>query len=210
MQRVLLTFSVVLALWLAVDPARVEAEELGSKGNLVFSAERLFGVYFDHLTVEETNTVDRKFDTTVIGLGWSSAAVDAPLLTPRLGIDYFLGNAFTLGGSIGFLSFSRNDYTTTTFLLSFRAGYALRLGHSVSLWPRAGFSYYNSSYENSNADTNTFAITIDAPFAFALTEGFALTLGPVIDLGFIGERADSDATETMFGLSFGLAGWTNL
>lgn len=209
MQRVFLTLTVVLALWLAVDPARVEAEELGSKGNLVFSAERLFGVFFDHLSIEETNNVDRKVDSTVIGLGWS-AAPDTPFLTPRLGIDYFLGNAFTLGGSVGFLSVSRNDNTTTAFLLSFRAGYALRLGHSVSLWPRAGFSYYGYSYENSDADTNMFAITIDAPFAFALTEGFALTLGPVLDLGFIGERADRDATETMFGLTFGLAGWTNL
>jgi hypothetical protein len=208
MQRVPLALTVVLAMWLAVDPARVEAEELGSKGNLVFSAERLFGVFFDHLTIEETNNIDRKTDATVIGLGWGAG--DSPLLTPRLGIDYFLGNAFTLGGSVGFLSFSRNDNTTTAFMLSFRAGYALRLGHSVSLWPRAGFSYYGYSYENSDADTNMFALTIDVPFAFALTEGFALTLGPVIDLGFLGERADRDATETMFGLSFGLAGWTNL
>lgn len=220
MQRVLLvsrsrrpeTFFAVLALWtalwLALDPARAKAEELGARGNLVFSAERLFGVYFKHEVVEQPNGNDDKDSGTLFGLGWSFPT--STLALPRLGIDYFLTNAFTLGGNIGFFSTTLDDNTTTGFLLTFRAGYALRLGHSVSLWPRGGFTYTTYSYERTNADFYTFALTIDAPFVFALTEGFAFTAGPVLDLGFLAERADRDATETVFGLMIGLAGWTNL
>jgi hypothetical protein len=204
----LVVFALCSALWLAADPAHASAEELGSRGNLVFSAERLFGVYFDHESVELVNGGHEKHDWTTIAIGW--APPNSALTLPRLGIDYFLTKNFTLGGSIGFFSSTLNDNTTTGFLLAFRAGYALRLGHVVSLWPRAGFTYNNYSAESRSSNSYTFALTVDVPFCFALTEGFALTLGPVLDLGFLAERYDRDATETTFGLMFGLAGWTNL
>jgi hypothetical protein len=196
------------ALWLACAPTRACAEEIGTRRNLVFSAERLFGVYFDH-TSYERNNLDVDNDSTVIGLGWAGNPTSA-LVTPRLGIDFFLGNAFTLGGSLGFYSGTTNDYTITSFLLAFRAGYALRLGHSVTLWPRGGFSYVTTSGEDSARDNYTFALTVDAPFVFSLTEGFAITLGPTFDLGFLAEYQSFDATQTVFGLMFGLSGWTNL
>jgi hypothetical protein len=196
------------ALWLAVDPASAHAEELGTRGNLVFSAERLFGISFDHESIDLPGGRTDKNDQTVIGLGWS--APRSAFTVPRLGIDYFVTRNFTLGGNIGFVSSSYNDVTTTGVLLAFRAGYALRLGHSVTLWPRGGFSYTTYSVESSSADNYTFALSLDVPFCFALTEGFALTLGPSFDLGFLAERSSLDASETLFGLMFGLAGWTNL
>jgi hypothetical protein len=198
----------VFALWLAVAPSSAQAEELSTRGNLVFSAERLFGVYFDHESVDLPTGRTEKRDQTVIGLGWT-APVNM-LTIPRLGIDYFITRNFTLGGNIGLFSSSTNDITSTGLLLAFRAGYALRLGHAVSLWPRGGFSYTSVSVESRSADSYTFALTLDVPFYFALTEGFALTLGPSLDLGFLAERLDQDANETVFGLMFGLAGWTNL
>jgi hypothetical protein len=201
--------SVLLALcaasWL---PAHAHAEELGTNGNLVFSAERLFGIYFEHESTELTRNTSLEIDRSVVGFGWSAPTIG--VMTPRLGIDYFLTRAFTLGGSIGFWSGSTEDITRTAFLFAMRAGYMLRLGHTVSLWPRGGFTYNTYSVENSSADNYTFALTVEAPFCFALTEGFALTLGPTLDLGFLAERDSRDASQTVFGLMFGLAGWTNL
>lgn len=199
------------ALWMT-EPGHAHAEELGTRGNLVFSADRLFGLYFAHQSVEVTPSRDENDDRTSIGLGWSQPLSGALSTTPRLGIDYFLSNNFTLGGSIGFWSGSDDDsdVTTTAFLIAARAGYALRLGHSVTFWPRGGFTYSTYSIEDSSLDYYTFALTVEAPFCFALTEGFALTLGPNLDLGFLAERRSLDATETVFGLMFGLSGWTNL
>lgn len=202
--------AVLFALWLALDPASAHAEELTSRGNLVFSADRLFGLYFDHVSVELPGGRTEKADQTLIGLGWSQPFSTGLATQPRLGIDYFISHGFTLGGSIGFSSASTNDLTTTAFLLAVRAGYALRLGHSISFWPRGGFTYTTFSVEDSSLDHYTFGLTVEAPFVFALTEGFALTLGPNLDLGFLAERRSLDATETVFGLMFGLAGWTNL
>lgn len=193
--------------YLANAPASVQAEELGSKRNLVFSAERLFGFYIDNLTID-TGPRDVSDDKTVIGLGWSNPS--SSLTVPRLGIDYFLSSAFTLGGNVGFVSSNREGDTTTGFLLGVRGGYAVRLGHAVSLWPRVGFTYTSTAFEHVNSDTYTFALTLDAPFSFALTEGFAFMLGPCADIGFLAERADQDASQIVFGLMIGLGGWTNL
>lgn len=196
-----------LALWLALAPASARAEELTSQGNLVFSAERFFGIYFDHESVDFGDR-DAETDSSSVSLGWSKP--DSLLMTPRLGIDYFLSRNFTLGGNIGIFSNSIEDVSRTGFLVGFRVGYALRLGHVVTLWPRGGFTYTTYGVENSAADYYTLALTVDAPFAFALTEGFAFTLGPTLDLGFLAERGDRDASEVAFGIMFGLTGWTNL
>jgi hypothetical protein len=203
--------SVLVALWLAV-PTRASAEELTSRGNLVFSADRLFGLYFIHESVEVTDNTTAKVDATSIGLGWSIPVGRSYLTMPRIGIDYFLTHGFTLGGGVGIWSGSDDDddISLTAFLLAARVGYALRLGHVVSFWPRGGFTYTTLSIEDSTADNYTFALTVEAPFVFAITEGFALTLGPNLDLGFLAERSSRDASATVFGVMAGLSGWTNL
>lgn len=205
-QPFVLTLALVGFGWLALVP-HAHAEELGTRQNLVFSAERLFGFQLSKETIE-VNGRDITTDQTVIGIGWSAPA--SAFMVPRLGIDYFISSAFTLGGNVGFASRSIEDATATAFLLGLRVGYAVRLGHSVSIWPRGGFSYSSINYDNNGSDEYTFALTFDVPFSFALTEGFAFTIGPCVDIGFIAERGDRDASEIGFGLMVGLAGWTNL
>lgn len=193
--------------YFATVPAGAQAEELGVRQNLVFAAERLFGFYIDNTTAD-AGARELSDHNTVIGLGWSHES--SKLTVPRLGIDYFLTSSFTLGGNVGFFSRSHESNTTTGFILGLRAGYALRLGHAVSLWPRGGFTYTSTDEEHVASDTYTFALTIDAPFSFALTEGFAFTVGPCADIGFLAERRDLDVNQVVFGLMIGLAGWTNL
>lgn len=187
--------------------ASARAEELTHHGNLVISGERLFGFYLDNVTTDVGGR-DDTIHHTVIGLGWSAPGGMLP--TPRLGIDYLLTNNFTLGGNIGFISHTVAGRSDTAFMLDFRAGYALRLGHVVTLWPRAGLGFGFESIENAPSDSHLFMFTVDVPFAFALTEGFAITAGPVLDIGFAGKSVGRDTSELMFGVMIGLSGWTGL
>ena len=198
-------FAVAAATWLS--SSYVQAEELVSRQNLVFSAERMFGFYIDNVTVDVGGR-DTTTHYTVLGLGWSASPT--PLSAPRLGIDYFIGNGLTLGGNIGFVSATSEGFTTTGFLVGARVGYAVRLGHSVTLWPRGGLGFAFLEPEGSARGSKTFALSFDVPFAFSPTEGFAFLLGPTLDLGIVGERGDNDASELLFGLMIGLCGWTGL
>lgn len=184
------------------------AEELASRQNLVFSAERMFGFYLDNVTVDISGRDSVTTHHTVLGLGWTNPVT--PLSAPRLGIDYFIGSGLTLGGNVGFVSATSAGITSTGVLLGARVGYAVRLGHSVTLWPRGGLTFALLDSEGSAPDVKTFALSFDVPLAIALTEGFAFLLGPTLDLGIVGERGDSDASELLFGLMIGLCGWTGL
>jgi hypothetical protein len=186
--------------------ASARAEELTTHGNLVLSGERLFGFYLDNQTTERGGR-DDTVHRTVLGLGF--AAVGGPLSTPRLGIDYFVTNGFTLGGNIGFMNQTVAGRNGTVFTLGFRAGYALRLGHVVSIWPRAGLGFWFESVENAS-DSHLLTFTVDVPFAFALTEGFAITAGPLLDIGFAGKLVGTNYSELLFGVMIGLSGWTGL
>jgi hypothetical protein len=203
------TIRIILAAWFAgsisfARPGPARAEELGNPRNLVFSAERLFGFYLDKQS-RDVGGVSLHDDSTVIGLGWGNAV--SMLTTPRLGVDYFLTENFTVGGNLGFVSRSGDGPSNVGVLLGARAGYALRLSHAVSFWPLAGLTYAEVSTQNTPGSWNVFALTIDAPFTIAPSEGFAFTAGPVLDLGFTGGQNGPDYSEVLFGLMFGLSGW---
>jgi hypothetical protein len=200
---------VLLGLYVLGHSLPARAEEIGAKHNLVISAERLFGVYIDNQSVDRGAAPNAVDDHTVFGLGWGPAP--STLTIPRVGIDYFLTEALTLGGNFGFFSHNidnggNQSTTITAVLFGARVGYALRLGHAVSFWPRAGLTYTTVS----GGDTHVLALTIDAPFTFSPSEGFAILVGPVLELGLIGKERGANYSEVLFGLMVGLAGWTGL
>jgi hypothetical protein len=203
------TLSALALTVVSLSAAGAHAEELASRQNLVFSAERLFGLYINNVTVDEGGR-DNTTHHTLLGLGWSAAPNVSALTFPRLGIDYFIGSGLTLGGNVGVVSATTEGVTTTGLLLGARVGYAVRLGHSVTLWPRGGLAFALLEPEGAARGLKTFALSFDVPFAFAPTEGFAFLLGPTLDLGIVGERGDNDASELLFGLMIGLCGWTGL
>jgi hypothetical protein len=206
--RHLLRIAGVIAMFvLFFAPRAARADELGNKQNLVFSAERLFGFYLDDQTVEVGNRSETSHFTVFgIGVGQEVSA----LTTPRLGVDYFITEHVTIGGNLGIVSLSGTPATTTGVLLGARVGYDLRLGHSVSFWPRGGFTYTSVSVDNEPDSWHVFALTLEAPFMLAPVENFAFSVGPCLDLGFTGSRFGPDYTEVMFGLMFGLSGWVGL
>jgi Outer membrane protein beta-barrel domain len=184
------------------------AQELGQAGNLALSIERVFGFYVDNQTVD-LGPVDAEADYTDLSLGWNHPP--SPLTAPRLGVDYFLNENLTLGGSFGV--FSLNEDTAaggtdvTGILFAARMGYALRLGHSFSFWPRGGFTYTNINADVNAADRNLLALTLEGMFTMSPADGWAVLAGPIIDIGITGEAADNDLSETCFGVMFGLLGY---
>jgi hypothetical protein len=180
------------------------AQELNAPGHLVFGAERLFGFYLDKQNFD-FGPVERNVDTTVVGIGWSMNNDGALLTIPRLGIDYFIDEHLTLGGSLGIASVSVDNSDVLGILLAARVGYALRLTHAVSFWPRGGLTFASAGGDD---DVNVFAVTIEGMFTLAPSDGWAFLAGPLLDLGFTGSAGDDgDHTEILFGIMFGLTGW---
>ena len=209
-RRAPLSLLAVVALGLAWSAMsqRAHAQELTTEGNLVFGAERLFGFYLDKRNREPANNVDVDFDQTVVGVGWGLVPGAGVLNMPRLGIDYFLNEHLTLGGSFGLASVAIEDADALGVLFAARVGYALRLTHGIAFWPRGGLTF--ATVNGDLGDASIFAFTLEGMFSFAPTSGWSFLVGPLLDLGFTGEYNDQDYTDFLFGIMFGLEGHIDL
>jgi hypothetical protein len=183
------------------------AQELNTKGNLAFGAERLFGFYLDKQSFEAGN-IDFHEDTTGVGIGWTLTNRTALLSLPRLGIDYFIDEHLTVGGSFGLASLNVEDRDELGILLAGRVGYALRITHEISFWPRGGLTFATLNVDGDAGDRTVFGLTIEGMFTLAPSDGWAFLAGPLLDLGFIGSAGDDvDHSEILFGIMLGLTGW---
>ena len=180
------------------------AQELNGAGHLAFGAERLFGFYLDKQNYD-AGPLDRDVDTTSVGIGLTLTESSALLALPRVGVDYFIDEHLTVGGSFGLSSLSVENQDLLGILLAARVGYALRLTHAISFWPRGGLTFASLG---GDADLNVFALTIEGMFTLAPSDGWAVLAGPLLDLGFLGGAGDDvDHSEILFGIMFGLTGW---
>lgn len=184
--------------------APASAQELMGKGHFAIGAERLFGFYLDMQHTEFGN-VESDNDTTAFTLFWSPTAGGALLSIPRIAVDYFLDEHLTLGGTFGIASLSSDGPDLFGIIFNPRVGYALRLSHEFTFWPRGGITI---AHAGGDADLTVFGITLEGMFAYMPTDNWALTGGPIIDLGFTGSAGDDgDHSEILIGLMFGITGW---
>lgn len=154
----------------------------------------------------------------------SAADSRSTFAIPRVGLDYFIIDGLSLGGSLTILSTSvhdardpRNDGSATDFLLAPRVGYAYMFGDVVGIWPRGGITYTHGSVDpdQGGGDSNHyFALEIDVPLIIAPVKNFGITVGPLFDITLGGSQTDRlpppertrNASLTMFGLTAGLVG----
>ncbi len=164
------------------------AGTFGDKGTLSFGVDRLMGIYFyDEDPVNET----------LIGIG---ASAPAQVYTQaRFAIDGFIIDHLSIGGSFAFWSFDeKHAGNYSGVLLAPRVGYTIPFNDSIGFWPRGGFTYRNF---NGNDE---FALTLEGVFYASPMDHFAITFGPVLDLGLAGSGSES----RNFGLlTAGLMGW---
>jgi hypothetical protein len=113
----------------------------------------------------------------------------------RPGLDYFLGSAISVGGSVG-LGYS-GGYTTVG--LGARAGFNVVLTDRVTFWPTVGIAGAYTS--GNNTSSSTAALEVFAPFLYHAAPHFFLGAGPFVSYLVYG------GPSTQYGLDFVIGGW---
>jgi hypothetical protein len=191
-------------------PALASAQELGRKGDVVFSVDRLMGVTGTHVA-GDLGPVEYDDDFTSLSFGWRATPDGSPFDVARFAFDYLVIDHLSIGGSLGYASVDadeQNDFSA--FLIAPRIGYVHAFGRVVGIWPRGGFTYHSTNVDDA-FDEKGFALTLECPFTFSPAQHFALHIGPSFDIDMFGSRDnrldDGDRTYRAIGLNGGLLAW---
>jgi hypothetical protein len=205
--------SVVAVLALAL-PSLAQAQEIGNKGDVVFSVDRLMGITGTKVRYEDNlGTADN--DWTSFSFGWRGSPGLSPFDVPRFAFDYLVVEHLSIGGALGYTSVDADrggDFSA--FIISPRVGYLYSFGRVVAIWPRGGFTYHTASIDN-GFDEKGFALNLECPFTFSPISHFAFHVGPTFDIDMFGSRnltgpgpdLKGDVTYRAWGLNAGILGW---
>ncbi len=206
-----LSLAAVTLAW-ALPAHALEDSPMVDQGSMVLGAERITGIY-------HVGGSDAVPSNTVVAFLGNHGIL--PHDVPRVGFDYFVIDHLSVGGNFvvwnGSLSEAGAGGSQTEIAFIPRVGYALMFTDSIGFWPRGGLSYAHINFSpDRGSDTNAhyFAFDVDAPFFFGLSQGFAVTVGPFLDVGFGGSiEADVPFSHSqsfnpvLVGLSAGFAGF---
>jgi hypothetical protein len=191
--------------------AQTAVSGLGTKGQFIVSADRLFGInVWSQKTEPQATPTDpnpdpaSKLSGTGINLLWGGDAAvgspNAPVYSiPRLGIDYLVIGGLTVGGAIGYFhrsgsqeSTAMNGVTTSVdlpsgngFLFHPRAGYIFDFTPLLSVWARGGFTYYWDKSEGTVRIGQLTGTAKTSNDGLALTIDPQLVITPVPHVGFM-------------------------
>jgi hypothetical protein len=182
---------------------RAHAQTFGEQGLVTLSLERVFGLHWMHTSIDRpAPDGDYRRDVTVFGLGWYRS--ETAYHNPRAGVDFFVIDRVSLGGSLGLYAWG-SDGDRQGILFEPRIGYAVSITPAVAFWPRGGFTFF--SEEDSGGPTYTqFALSGEGMFAFLPRESWAILVGPTLDLGITGEVRDTRFIQHALGIAVGLMG----
>jgi hypothetical protein len=190
------------------------AQELGTKGDMIFGVERIFGIRGERFHLEQPEDEDFEQSATTISLGLARTIV--PYNLPRATFDYVIADHWSIGGALGFAS-SDSDFdpggsqTVTDFVLAPRGGYLHMFGSVVGIWPRAGLTYHSTSVEDNYSEW-TGALTLECQFPFVIRRHFGVLLGVAFDQSLLGNRnpedgPDQDVDYRSIGVQVAMFGW---
>jgi len=179
----------------SAQDAAATRRAFGAKGGITVSAERLFG--FDHTSsTTSSGGADSTSTSTNFSFFSSSLGGFATVFgAPRVALDGFVADHFSVGGALGYFSTSLSSAGSATsldfsgFLIAPRAGYAAMLGASTAIWPRAGISYI--SIDSGNTTSSMLALSLEAPITFVVSQHVLFLVGPTFDFGLTGKRESS-------------------
>jgi hypothetical protein len=178
------------------------AAHAAAPGNWSIGVERIFG--FSSLSVEEEQPSGQTQETS--GTAFSLFAdFDANLsYSPaRLSLDYIADSGISLGGALGYGTFSGDLGDADLWLFAPRLGYFARPGAQVGLWPRAGITHVVA--DSGAVEVTATAITLEVPLVLLFGGPLAICITPHADVGIAGGTNAVDRTVTEIGLQFGLA-----
>jgi hypothetical protein len=192
--------------------AEASAQSLGRRWDVTVSAERLFGIYGIDIEAEDGQGDTNSFEPSSTGFGFQPPV--GLFDVPRLGVDVFIVDRLSLGGSLGFYSYdpdtnSDDSDEISGFLFAPRVGYVIPFNQKWGFWPRGGFTYVSQEISGPSArDRNQFALSLEGLFYFMPAPNVGFTASPVFDFGLTGEyrpvTTDLDYEERLFGIALGL------
>jgi len=213
MKRLAFVLAFGISAWLA--PSRAGAQELGSKGDAIFGAERLFGIRGEQVDIDRPEPApDFEQSGTTISFGFARTLV--PYNLPRVGFDYAIVDHWTIGGALAYSNVDvDNDpggaATVTDFAFAPRGGFLYMFGAVGGIWPRAGFTYHSTSIEDDYSEY-TIALNLECNFPIVIAPHFGVLLGLSFDQSFAGNRdpedgPDEDIDYQNIGVQVGMFGW---
>jgi hypothetical protein len=202
MLRTTIPAAIALACLAVVESAHAQTavSDFANAGQLIVSADRLFGINVWSVKNEPQPTPTNmnpgnpsKDSGTGINLLWGGDAgngsPNAPFYSiPRVAFDYVLIPRLTVGASLGYfhrgssrettnnanVTTSRDNPSGNSILLHPRAGYVFDLNPLIAIWARGGFTYF---WAKSEGMTTNMAGTVTITTKSSV-DGFAVTLDP--------------------------------
>jgi hypothetical protein len=208
---VALASSLVFSLALAAAGAPAQAQGIFDRGTVALGAERLFGATLSKASTE-ANGRRTSVSRADIGLFTIVPQTMNPYSIPRLGLDFAVADAVTIGAALGYAtgkdetrteqngtSTTREGPRSTFFVVEPRAGYALGVGDRAAVWLRGGLTYFRASTSaevlSSQIRVTTwgFALSLEPALVFMPVNHFGISVGLVADLPLTG-KAESRIT----------------
>lgn len=206
LRTLIVTAASSVVLLAASSAGAQEKGNLGSKGQLILSADRLVPLFAYGVNKTTDSQQGGDVVTTRSQPSFSllpnfntSQLAGNFYNVPRLSVDYTVIDRLTVGGSVilfftaggstevkqGSQSVSTDAPSTTLFGIAPRVGYILGLTDLFAFWPRGGFSFYSLSSKSTDTRNNqtTTSTVSTSQFAINLEPVFAIT--PVQNLFFI-------------------------
>ena len=157
------------------------------QGTFKVAAERMAGV-----SLTFGGGGDPLFGT---GLLWGNPA---PLQFPRVGLDYFVIDGLSIGGSAGIQVLAGNGGSVFVGGILPRVGYAFALSPSIDFWPRGGIGFIGQDGGGGFGGGGTYGVLfLEAPFIWNITPDVGLAFGPALDVNL-------DAGQTTLGGNAGI------
>lgn len=196
-------------------------QELGTSGDAVFGAERLFGIRGERADFDrEAPLMDTELESTTISFGAANSVLAHNV--PRLSFDYLVTDKVSLGGALAYSSSEidvsgpggplRLSSETTSFLFGGRVGYLHMLGRVLGIWPRAGLIYHSTSVEDTY-DVADLGLNLEFMIPIVVTPHFGFLPGLTFDQSLMGkvnppgDDNNFDHTYRSIAAQLGLFGW---
>jgi hypothetical protein len=197
-----------------------QAASFGAQGQVIVSADRLFGLSFWSAKTDHDNNVSVTSSGTAFNLLWGDTQdIIGPYSVPRAGVDFAVANSITLGGSAAFVSHSGKDElaqtgmtasadrpTITAFALAPRFGYILGVNQTIAFWFKGGLTFFSSKSETttmagatSTTSTGTlsgFSLNIEPELVILPVPHFGFTVGGLADIGLSGNLHEENSGAT--------------
>src|SRR5687768_17415123 len=181
--------------------AFAQAQQFGNQGQLVVTAENLFGFSMERTGTTLANNTESSTTSTNFGLFHRSTNYRGPwvgahyFVIPNLSIGATLG-ILTTGGSTtstnGGTTVTRDLDSSFTFVAIPKVGYALMFNNTIGFWFRGGPGILTSTTSDSDSDASTnrtyWFLSLDALFVVTPVQYFGFYVGPQANISFAGSN----------------------